>query len=129
MPTKFTKEIQKQFLELIKNGNFLSVSAQACGISRTYVYEFARNNPRFAIRLEKVKGERISTLIKAIKTDKSWQSKAWMLERVEREKYHLPSVAEKELSGRLSEIEKKLDKYLDIKREKINGGYATAQVN
>lgn len=105
---KYTEELANQIIELIKQGNFASVAYEACGISKDTFYEWVKNKPDFADSIKKAKSERISTLVSAIKTDSSWQSKAWMLERLSREKYHLLTASEKDLQEQLDDIKRRL---------------------
>jgi hypothetical protein len=117
---KYKKETTSKIIKLIKEGNFASVAFQAVGISNETYYRWLKTKPEFSESIKKAKAERITSLIQAIKLDDSWQSKAWALERLARDKFHLPTRAEKDLNERLGVIENKLDEYL-LKKEKTNG--------
>lgn len=118
---KYTKTTTNKIIKLIKEGNFASVAYTACGIGKTTYFRWLKEHKDFKNSIKKAKAERITALILAIRIDDSWQSKAWALERLARDKYHLPTGAEKDLNSRLDTIESKLDKYLDAKTKETNG--------
>jgi hypothetical protein len=105
---KYTKERVDKIAELIRGGNFASVAYGAVGLSHQTYHRWLKEKCEFNELIKRAKAERISSLISAIKQDGSWQSKAWMLERLNREKYHLLTASEKEMSERLDKIEERL---------------------
>lgn len=115
---QYSKKTADQIAKLIEDGNFAKTAYHACGVSHQSFYRWLKEKPEFKKQIDKAQNQRIVTLIGAIKIDKSWQSKAWMLERLLRSKYHLQTANEKEMQGRLDVIEEKLNKVLKDKDKK-----------
>ncbi|MCP4652822.1 MAG: hypothetical protein GY858_05505 [Candidatus Omnitrophica bacterium] len=114
---KYTPELASQIVKLIEDGNFAKVAHKAVGISNDTFYAWIKNKAEFSENIKKAKAKRISTLIDSIKQDKSWQSKAWMLERLRRKQYHLPTRSELEWEKRLDSLEQAQKKRNEVKDE------------
>lgn len=87
-PSKLTKSREKTLLESIKIGMPIMESCQLAGISKTTYYNWKEkaeeNRKEYVDFLDSLKKAEITAqknLIKIISLDKSWQSKAWILER------------------------------------------------
>lgn len=105
---KYTPELADQIVGLIKEGNFESVAYGACGLSHQTYYRWKKERSDFSEAIKKAKQERITSLIGHIKKDASWQSKAWLLERVHPKKYHLLTLTERYLIDRIESLERLL---------------------
>lgn len=102
--SKYSPEISDKIVKLISAGNFASIAFQAAGISHDTFHRWIKEKPEFSESIKKAKAERVASLILAIRQDTSWQSKAWMLERLDREKYHLLTASEAEMRAEIAEI-------------------------
>ncbi len=64
------------------NGCTLKESAGAAGLAPSTLYEWKNTFPEFSERLKLARFACRAECVDAIKKDKSWQSKAWILERL-----------------------------------------------
>jgi len=107
-PTKLTKELTDKIVGYIRQGNYIEVACQACGIDPRSYYTYLQNAEGARERVERGEGlsESESLLIEfsqAIKKAHSeaeieltselrskprdWQNLAWILERTRNERY------------------------------------------
>ena len=114
---KYTPKTTKKIIKLIEAGNFAKHDAESQGVEESTYYKWIKKYPVFRASIKRAKAKRIVTLMGKINENPSFQSSAWMLERLSRQHFHLQSVVEKEMAARLDEIEDKLDKYLSASDE------------
>ncbi|MDQ8039626.1 MAG: hypothetical protein REH83_04395 [Rickettsiella sp.] len=94
-PTKFNKKRAENIIEAIANLVPYTIVAEANGITRTTLYDWINTGfediqsgkthtalVKFSYTLKKRECEAVDELLKSIKLGvKSWQSRAWLLER------------------------------------------------
>lgn len=94
-PTKFNKKRSNDIIEAIANLVPYTIVAEANGITRTTLYDWINTGfediqsgkthtalAKFSYTLKKRECEAVDELLKSIKGGvKSWQSRAWLLER------------------------------------------------
>lgn len=86
---KYTAEIVKTITDLIKGGCFVKNACEVAEISQETYYQWLKK-PEFSEAVKKAEAERKAGLIIKIRKDSSWQSAAWMLERLYREDFAPP---------------------------------------
>lgn len=91
----------------IKTGVPSKHAAIASGISEPTFYRWIRERESFDSLIKKAESERLASLVLTIRQDRSWQSKAWLLERLYRDVFSLPSANEKDLMARLDALEER----------------------
>lgn len=112
--SKYTPERVKKIVQLIEEGNFADTSAKLAGIGESTFYQWKQRHEEFAEVIKKAEATRESNLLSEIVNAKDasgraiWTAKAWVLERLHRDKYHLPTVVEKEMEERLLALENQL---------------------
>jgi len=129
---KYCSELVKQICDLIEEGVFAKDACLCVDISEETYYRWKRPTladgspnpeykPEFSESIKKAEANRKSNLIQSIKRDRSWQSKAWMLERLHRDEY----AERKEFTGKGGEGLKVilLEEYLSKPNEKGNDQY------
>ena len=77
----YSKEIVNKIINLISEGVTLRDAASISGVSETQVHEWKKKYPKFAKSYKKARLQYKWSLVKDIRRDKSWTSKAWILER------------------------------------------------
>lgn len=105
---KYTPEIVTKIASIIEEGNFARTACLICDISEETYYKWLREKNDFSEAIKKSEANRENNLLSSIRKDTSWQSKAWMLERLSRPNFHLPTITDNELSERIVELEKLL---------------------
>lgn len=103
---KYNKDIAETITEMIIKGCFAKDAAASVGIAESTYYKWLKEKSEFSEAIKKAEGIRKTSLIQEIRMDKSWQSKAWMLERLYRDEFAAQNVHE--LNQRLDEIEEKI---------------------
>lgn len=104
---KYTTEITIKILDHIKAGVPNRYAAQACGVGESTFYEWVEKHAEFAESLRGAEGERVATLVKGISRDRSVIGKMWLLERIDRVLFHLPTGTEREILDRLQALEER----------------------
>jgi hypothetical protein len=81
--SKYTPQIVKKIIDLVKMGNFKSPAARACGISHDTLWRWETEHPEFSEALKNAEANGEAELVKKIKkaSGKNWTAAAWMLER------------------------------------------------
>lgn len=98
--SKLTPKLVETILDLLRDGNYDMVAAQAVGISRATFYRWIRLGKDekdgeyfdFYLAVEQAKAEGEVALLKTIKdasNNRQWQAAAWILERSRPERYSL----------------------------------------
>lgn len=85
----------EEICNYIRAGNYIEDACGACGIGVSTFYQWKdraekEGHPLYCKFLEAVKlakAQRIASLIIEIRKDNSWQSKAWIAERIEPKKW------------------------------------------
>lgn len=113
---KYTPEIVTKIASIIEGGNFARTACLISDISEETYYKWLREKTDFSEAIKKAEAVRESNLLVSIKKDTSWQSKAWMLERLSRPNFHLPTITDNELSERIVELEKLLHEAVQAKQ-------------
>lgn len=108
---KYTTETVSQILGFIKEGAFAKDAAAAVGISEKTYYQWKRSKGEFSQAIKKAEAERKVGLIASIHKDRSWQSKAWMLERIYRAEY--ASENTHEINSRIAKLEEAVRGLID----------------
>lgn len=84
-PTKLTSEVKEKFLQAIKLGLHYDDCCDYSGISRTTFYDWKNRKEKkfldFLDALKEAESTAKAKLIGDLQKDRSWQSKAWILER------------------------------------------------
>ena len=115
---KYSTETANKILKLIEAGNFSKHSAEANNVSESSFHKWRKKYPAFRASIQKAEAKRITALTKQISEHKSFQALSWLVERLDRKHFHLPTVANEEMQNRLDIIEEKLDKVLKDKDKK-----------
>lgn len=103
---KYSTEKFEHIAKLIRSGVPARHAAIASDIDESSYYNWLKEFPQFQALIKKAESERLATLVLKIRQDKSWQSAAWMLERLYYSEFG--NAATKELFERLKKIEEKL---------------------
>jgi len=112
---KYEPATVEKICGLIAGGVPSKHAALSSGISEPTFYRWIRENATFDSLIKKAESDRVASLVIQIKQDPSWVSKAWLLERLHREIFSLPTAAERGLVERLEKIESRLN------GDKLNG--------
>lgn len=78
---KFNETTVNDLVTHLKAGNSIKDSCLLAGISRETYYAWKKEHPDFSDIIKKAEAECKARNIALIQQDKSWQSKAWWLER------------------------------------------------
>lgn len=91
---KLTEDTILRICEIVQDGNFIAVAAEACGIARATVYVWLKNGERegepedslYRLFLELYKEARAKSQIRDVKcirkaAETNWTAAAWRLER------------------------------------------------
>lgn len=103
---KFSQQKFEDIAKLIRAGVPAKHAAVASDINEATYYRWIQAHASFASLIKKAESERLAGLILVIRKDESWQSKAWMLERLYRDEFG--AVNERALLERIKAIEEKL---------------------
>lgn len=98
--SKYTPERVIRIIKAIKDGLPFSTAAALGGISEATFYNWMRDNIEFLESVKAAEAEAEETLVNAIQTDPSWQSKAWILERRHPDKWGKVDRNKIELTGK-----------------------------
>jgi len=127
---KYSKDIADEACKHISSGLSARDAAVLSGIGESTYYDWQREkesdgkqNPSYHVEfveaIKKADILRKQRLIEAIRQDRSWQSKAWLLERLYKDEFSVVNLT----SQRLDEIEQKLN-MIEQKREANNNEYS-----
>jgi hypothetical protein len=102
---KYSTEKFEAIAKLIRNGVPARHAAIASDINESSFYKWLKEFPEFQALIKKAESERLATLVLSIRQDKSWQSKAWLLERLYARTFSLNAQEREELETIKKEIE------------------------
>lgn len=82
-PVKYTEALAGKICGAVAAGEPVTVACRIAGISRGTIYNWLREYPDFAAKLEQAEGQRVSARLRRIdeKADRDWRADAWVLER------------------------------------------------
>ena len=84
--TRFTADLKKKFIQFYLNGSTVSEAAALCGVSRATIYNHEKSDPAFAAAFDETRASHLEAfrdrLLTKIVEDQSWQSAAWLAERM-----------------------------------------------
>ncbi len=106
---KYSPEIVDQIIKHIEAGNFDVYAFKSVGISNQTFYSWQKEHKEFRELIKKAKSKRINTLVSNIAKSKNWTASAWLLERLDRKRFHLPTSQEKEFEDRLKHLEEPMN--------------------
>ncbi len=104
---KYGPKKSEDIARLIRSGVPAIHACVASDISQDTYYRWLKEKPEFSELIKKAESERLATLVLAIRKDISWQSKAWLLERLYRDEFG--AVNERALLERVKAIEEKIN--------------------
>lgn len=81
-PSKLTPEITAKICDHIDSGAYVEVAAQACGIGRTTLYRWLKDNEDFRDAVKTARANAMVASIRMVRSgEQGWQGSAWYLER------------------------------------------------
>lgn len=89
-PTKKTPMIEALILDKVREAGSKAAAYGAARIHKDTLNEWLANDLDFAERFEEARAQFRLTCIESIKSSTSWQSKAWLLERIFPEEFGQP---------------------------------------
>lgn len=100
-PTKYTKDRIDKFLDLVRLGNFKTISAQACGFTSETLSQWEKKKAGFAESIKIAEAEGEAALVARITSASReyWTAAAWLLERKSFERWGKKD--KREISGHL----------------------------
>ena len=88
---KYSKDRIKEILSYLEDGATQKSAAMRAGIAEDTFYEWMKK-PEFSVPIKKAEYKRRDVWVKRIEEDGSWQSKAWLLERIHHDEFALKNV-------------------------------------
>ena len=91
--TKLTPELQKEIIGYIEAGNYVEVSCEAAGISKTQFYVWLKRKEKLytdfadAVKKAEKKAEIRNVVVIQKAAVDNWQASAWFLERKHAERW------------------------------------------
>lgn len=104
---KYSSKKFEDIAKLIRAGVPAIHASIASDIDESTYYDWLKQHQEFQALIKKAESERLAGLVLVIRKDASWQSKAWLLERLYRNEFG--SMNEKRILDRISAIEEKIN--------------------
>jgi hypothetical protein len=98
-PTKYEPERVERILKAIRDGLPFVTAAAIGGISQTTFYQWQKDYPEFSDNIKEAEAVGEEELLASIRTDSTWQSKAWILERRHPDRWGRREQIKQEISG------------------------------
>lgn len=86
-PTSLDQSTREQLLAAISDGMPIRRAATLVGVHHSNVYKLADAEPEFRDALKKARSAFEAFHLRKIGRDESWQSSAWLLERIHHKRY------------------------------------------
>lgn len=84
---KYNDEIVQKISGAIALGGTDQDACHIAGINKDTFYEWMNKKPEFSDAIKKAKASQMLSWVDYIRKDESWQSKAWLLERIHKDKF------------------------------------------
>lgn len=105
---KYSQDVADKLIGILTDGNYITTACDLLKISRVTFYNWKNKAElgkqpyaKLFERIAEAEASAEADLVRDIKTDESWQAKAWMLERKHPERWGKKDTIKQELSGTL----------------------------